>query len=846
MVYWINKIFPDNLKLLFILPLIIFILIYKILIIIFESSLILKDERIINLIFLFHIYLYRKMTDLFIIIGVIVLLLLFLYFGFKYNLTIEKFDDRGTSLIGSSDLTGYVITSDNISKTSPSPPVQSPPVQSPPAQSPPGERTPQQILADNQLLNDNTAKTRAQDFSKIALDKKNEAETQYINTLRAIIDGSSIDAITNAANLARTAANAAKIASDNAESEAAKISDPDIKGTANAYARIATDARDNAKIAADNAEKAKLAEIAARNARQNAASGADAGAGAATSPSPEPASVLTNDNLINLLAVINAYPPVAIYHPIYGNTIGIDDAKTKLYNLVDPSKNKYASIINGGVVQVLNGNNGNTNVNFNPNGTLNLNAKYVGQSNINYLQGTFESKITFDPIPQNFTLCTITRYTTPEKRNTILTSRSSSIQSSTNDNNNNLWFHGHNNGKRGIVCYNKYLTNNNENYNDNVMDDYATHDERKHNWVVTCAKNCANSAPNNVIINGLSMGVTQDAGVGGGGNVLSINDFSDNSMNTNNLSNYALSYIFLWDVCLSDLCMKYVSDALIYYLNSGVELLYDYNALKPGDKNIINNKKISILNADNIDKQNREWADWLKTQQLSQQQSQTTTTTTSQTQGSTQNKCNVRYEPQGLSDYKRVADTYYNPDFAKLINKFNINIENQNEYQQKILELLKKNLIKKEPNSDAEINTLTIDKILNNIASLDNQLSNKKPIFSSSDIINYNKNRNSICSLVDKMPDPSQQSFKKSYDSNGPDPLSTDKDDQSYLWCKCNPDNYNTDLCKAFNTCRINYSNNNTGNNTGVSTFSSVTGVDKEIYKNCVNAFSTFPKYLNN
>jgi hypothetical protein len=777
------------------------------------------------------------MSELFIIIAVIVLLILFLYFGFKYNLTIEKFESISSYNNSLASLNAASLSSaSSVASSSSSSP-----------SSPPQQQTAAQIIADNQLVSDNTAKTRAQDFSKIALDKKNEAETQYLNTLRAIIDGSNIDIITNAANLARTAANAAKIASDNAESEAAKISDAEIKKGANAYAQIATNARDNAKIAADNAERAKLAEIAARNTRQNAvAAPAPAPAPAAATPlPPEPPSVLTNDNLINLLAVINAYPPVAIYHPISGNTIGIDDAKTKLYNLVDPSKNKFASIINGDKITVINGNNGNTNVNFNPNGTLNLNAKYVGQSNINYLQGTYESKITFDPIPQNFTLCTITRYTTRENRNTILTSRSSSTQSSTNDNNNNLWFHGHNNGKRGIVCYNKYLTNNNENYNDNVMDDYATHDERKQNWVVTCAKNCANSAPNNVIINGLSMGVNQDAGIGGGGNVLSINDFKDNSMNIN-LSNYALSYIFLWDICLSDLCMKYVSDALIYYLNSGVELLYDFNALKPGDKNIISNKKISILNADNIDKQNREWADWLKTQQLSQQQSQTTTTTTSQSQGSTQNKCNVSYEPQGLPDYKRVADTYYNPDFAKLINKFNINIENQNEYQQKILDLLKKNLIKKEPNSDAELNTLTIDKILNNIASLDNQLSNKKPIFSSSDIINYNKNRNSICSLVDKMPDPSQQSFKKSYDSNGPDPLSTDKDDQSYLWCKCNPDNYNTDLCKAFNTCRINYSNNNSGNNTGVSTFSSVTGVDKEIYKNCVNAFSTFPKYLNN
>ena len=715
------------------------------------------------------------MTDLFIIIGIIVLLLLFLYFGFKYNLTIEKFYDSDTSLNGLSDLSSYAFNSNNISPQSPpqSSPPQSPPQSSPPQlppQSPPPELTSAQLLAANQEANDNAAKKRASDFSKIALDKKNEAENEKVNTLQAIIDVSNIDVITNAANLARTAANAAKIASDNAESEAAKISDARIKETANAFARIATDARDNAKIAADDAERAKLAEIEARRQRQNAAGVGDAN----TSPTPEPASVLTNDNLINLLAVINAYPPKAIYHPTVGSTIGIDNEKTKLYNLVDSSRTKTATITNSGGITVIYDNNGNTSVNFNPNGTLNLNAKYIGQSNINYLRGTVNTKISFDPIPQNFTLCTITRYTTNDQRNTILTSRSSSTQSSTNDNNNNLWFHGHNNGKRGIVCYNKYLTNNNENYNDNVMDDYAAHNERKQNWVVTCAKNCANSAPNNVIINGLSMGVTQDAGVGGGGNVLTINDFTDNSMNIN-VSNYALSYIFLWDICLSDLCMKYVSDALIYYLNSGIELLYDYNALKPGDKNIINNKKISILNADNIDKQNREWADWLKTQQLSQQlsqqQSQTTTTTTSGTQGSTRNKCNVRYEPQGLPDYRRVADTYYNPDFAKLINKFNTNIENQNEYQQKILDLLKKNLIKKEPDSNGEINTLTIDKILNNIASLDNQLSNKKPIFSSTDIINYNKNRNSICSLVDKMPDPSQQSFKKSYDKNGPDPL---------------------------------------------------------------------------
>ena len=310
----------------------------------------------------------------------------------------------------------------------------------------------------------------------------------------------------------------------------------------------------------------------------------------------------------------------------------------------------------------------------------------------------------------------------------------------------------------------------------------------------------------------------------------------------NNFSNYAFSYIIMWDVCLSDKCLTYVSDALIYYLNSGNELLYNYSTLSPDDKMIVTNKTTLIVNADNVDKQNKQLADWFKTQSTSQSQNQN--------QIEPQRKLNEETNNQGNSlnipDYKYLSDAYYNTDFSKIINKFNDNIENQNEYQEKILELLKLNLIKKEPDTTNDTTTLSIDKVLNNIAYLDSQLTLKKPLISSSDVSNYNKlnkNKSSICPLLDKMPEPTEQSFTNFYDKEHPDPSSTNINDQSYLWCKCSPDNFNTDRCKAFNTCRVNYSNNNS--DSGTSTFSTVSGVDKEIYKNCINAFPNFPKYLN-
>ena len=93
------------------------------------------------------------------------------------------------------------------------------------------------------------------------------------------------------------------------------------------------------------------------------------------------------------------------------------------------------------------------------------------------------------------------------------------------------------------------------------------------------------------------------------------------------------------------------------------------------------------------------------------------------------------------------------------------------------------------------------------------------------------------------MPEPNEKSFKLDLNIDPVDSSSTNKNHQSYLWCKCNKDNEDTDRCKAYNICRINYNNNNIDNKTN--TYSSINNIDKEIYENCVNAFPNFPKYLD-
>ena len=75
-------------------------------------------------------------------------------------------------------------------------------------------------------------------------------------------------------------------------------------------------------------------------------------------------------------------------------------------------------------------------------------------------------------------------------------------------------------------------------------------------------------------------------------------------------------------------------------------------------------------------------------------------------------------------------------------------------------------------------------------------------------------------------------------DFTGINSLSTEDYLQAKLWCDCNDTNAKTDDCIAYNACRTNYQNNKD------SAYDSISSIDKEIYKDCVNAFKTFPKYL--
>lgn len=570
--------------------------------------------------------------------------------------------------------------------------------------------------------------------------------------------------------------------------------------------------------------------------------------------------LFADDNIINLLAVIKTYSPICYFYP-KREFITFSSQSQDLYsysnlsNLINPtnsSTTRYAIIANSNVdnkIQIETNNSGNVRVNLDESGRVKSNYSYIGNSNITYLSGTIDTDIEFINIPEKFTLCSITKYNnSSSNQNTILTSTLSKAENTNNYYNNNLWFHGHNNGHRGVVCYNNFLTEN----ADNIKDNYLLNSNSKLNWVVTCAKNNPSTSVNNVIVNGIPIGNSRNGGIGGNNNKLSINKYVSRTMNLEK-SDYAFSYIIMWNSWLSDRCLKYVSDALIYYLNSGTELLYDYTALTSEQKSIIIEKSNEIKIADNFDLQTQQIQQLYLNQikELQELQNSYNTTNTNLISGNSADSTNkdvVYRNIYNLPSNKNLTDDYTS-DFYNIINKLNENTENQNMYQERIINLLSSNLIKKEPDTSSDTSVLTIDKILNNIAYLDNQLSVKNPynlISENRDVktvkspISYNNSR--ICPLLDKMPEPTELSFTTRYENNDPSPESTNKNDQSYLWCKCSRDNYNTDMCKAFNVCRINYDNNNKDGKT--SSFSSISEIDKNIYNNCTNAFPNFPKYL--
>ena len=187
------------------------------------------------------------------------------------------------------------------------------------------------------------------------------------------------------------------------------------------------------------------------------------------------------------------------------------------------------------------------------------NVKYDNSSSIPFLYGDKNSFILFpeNSINSNFTICSITKYTStdPNNNNKIFQSIGPHLQD---------FYHGHYKNKKGVVSYNGYEFSKGFPTNSPV-----------NSWVVACAKNTNSTNPSdNVIINGVSCGLFIEPEyteqVIKPISTLTINFDGTFSYN----SEWAFSYLLIWDSHLSDIELKNVSIALNSFLENGETLSF--------------------------------------------------------------------------------------------------------------------------------------------------------------------------------------------------------------------------------------------------------------------------------
>jgi hypothetical protein len=182
--------------------------------------------------------------------------------------------------------------------------------------------------------------------------------------------------------------------------------------------------------------------------------------------------------------------------------------------------------------------------------------KNINYSN-NVIYGGVNSYIKFpeNSINPNFTICSITRYTSFNANNKILQAYDNSEQ----------FYHGHYNNKCGVIEYNNY-----------EFAKYIPSTNPKNSWVITCAKNT--NSTDNVIINNNSCGLTIDPdynNIKKTPNSLTININKSNDISQN--SEWAMSYVIIWDSHLTDTELNLVSSALNNYLNTNQLLNFQFS-----------------------------------------------------------------------------------------------------------------------------------------------------------------------------------------------------------------------------------------------------------------------------
>ena len=258
--------------------------------------------------------------------------------------------------------------------------------------------------------------------------------------------------------------------------------------------------------------------------------------------------VLTFDNITNLYNKVSTYTTNLLLQTLTPTTTPPDffGYYTDLLDLINIKPPWGIYFADSHVDNILyearnNGRNATTT------GITKANASGNGAaSSIPHITGTTASTITWPTgsIPSTFTLCTITRYTGSTNNKRILCAPNSPSGAN--------FLHGHHENKRGVAFYEGWKTS-------------VTSSGTLTDWLVMCGTNGTNnSTPGNILRDGTAIGTAN-----GGTSLapqLTVNSFEQ--------SDFALSTVFIWDQALTNEEMVIVSNALSYYLSSGIPIIF--------------------------------------------------------------------------------------------------------------------------------------------------------------------------------------------------------------------------------------------------------------------------------
>ena len=174
--------------------------------------------------------------------------------------------------------------------------------------------------------------------------------------------------------------------------------------------------------------------------------------------------------------------------------------------------------------------------------------------NISYLKGDITARITFPEgsLPTNYTICVISKYTNPQvNRGRILTT-----DSQTNPN----WLLGHWGNQAGGVSYSyDSWVYNNEKY-----------DNKDTKWTVSCIKSRARNTKYSLIVDDVPRAFKI-----AGPNTINPNArlaINSSTGYPNELSEFGLAYLLIWNYALSDNELLIISQTLTKYITTGEEI----------------------------------------------------------------------------------------------------------------------------------------------------------------------------------------------------------------------------------------------------------------------------------